>query len=286
LVRGLKFAKDQGKTVVHISAEVIDKQHLESLDQFLRYVAEFILRKLHLDTKLLEKCWEGGLSPSVKITSLFEDFILPEVDSLVIAMDEIDTLLAAPYYEEFFSLVRLWYNKGADTSEWDKLNTVMVIGTEPYLLIPDIHRSPFNVGVNLFLNDFDELQVAKLNHLHGSPLRHQELSNFYQLLSGHPYLTRRALYALVKENMSWGKISNAATSEQGIFGDHLKNYMFYLRHDTKLSNAVKSFAMGEKNIDEYVLYRLERAGIIRRLDEYYSFRCNLYLHYFRAKFNS
>jgi hypothetical protein len=285
LVRGLQYAREQGKTVVHISAEVIDKQHLEDLDRFLRFIAEFVLRRLHIDTKLIDKYWEGGLSPSVKLTSLFEDCILPEVDSLVIAMDEIDTLLKVNFYEEFFSLIRLWYNKGADTPEWDKLNTVLVVGTEPYLLIPDIHRSPFNIGVNLNLNDFSKAQVADITHRHGSPMSSEELIHFNELLNGHPYLTRRALYSMAKESVSWGKLVKTATSDQGIFGDHLKNYMFYLRHDAKLRDAIKSIVKGQKSVDEDVLYRLERAGIIRRDDNNYLFRCKLYQDYFREKFN-
>lgn len=283
LVRGLKHARERGKTVVHLSAEVIDKDHLQNLDSFLRYVAEFILEKLRLDVALVDKSWKGGLSPSVKLTSLFEDVILSNIDALVLAMDEIDTLLTCSFYEEFFSLIRLWYNKGADTSDWNKLNVIMVVGTEPYLLIPDVNRSPFNVGINLNLKDFSRLQVSDLNNRHGAPLNYQQLENLYLLLGGHPYLTRKALYALAKENISWDDLNKTASTDHGLFGDHLKNYMFHIRDNVVLLDGIKSVVNGQKNLSDNVSYRLEKAGIIRNVDGNFVFRCQLYQSYFQEK---
>jgi len=66
-------------------------------------------------------------------------------------MDEVDRLLQTAFHSDFFALLRSWHNSRAFDDRWNRLNIVMVISTEPYLLIPDANQSPFNVGL---INDF------------------------------------------------------------------------------------------------------------------------------------
>jgi len=87
--------------------------------------------------------------PQDKLTYLMEDYILSKSDSpIVLAMDEADRLLQTPFHSDFFALVRAWHNSRALDDRWNKLNIVMVISTEPYLLIADPNQSPFNVGLS------------------------------------------------------------------------------------------------------------------------------------------
>src|SRR5205085_1906312 len=72
---------------------------------------------------------------------------------------------------------------------WQKLTMAIAYAMEAQLFITNIKQSPFNVGTRLYLEDFTPEQVAELNRRYGHPLKNTaELSAFYELLGGHPYL--------------------------------------------------------------------------------------------------
>jgi len=208
----------------------VASERLASPEVFLRDLAELVVRKLHLDVGELDKIWAGSLGPQEKLTYVLEDYVLSEstvaVNSgiVVLALDEADRLLQTEYYQDFFALVRSWHNNRAYDDRWDRLNVVMVISTEPYLLIRDVTQSPFNVGLKLYLQDFDKDQVRGLNECHGSPVRDRDFSKLMDLFGGHPYLTRKALYTLVVERLSWADLLRLAPTDHGPFGDHLRRH--------------------------------------------------------------
>ena len=135
---------------------------------FLRGMAESISDELALDEPLLEQAWQGTRGASVKLQRFLEKQVLPGLDKpLVLAIDEADGLLQSNFYTDFFGLLRSWHNRRATNPEWEKFNLVLVISTEPYLLIADVNQSPFNVGLHLGLSDFTVEQVRDLNLRHG-----------------------------------------------------------------------------------------------------------------------
>ena len=194
LVRGIQQAKQAGADTILLDMQRVDKDHLTSSDVFLRYFAEYVVFKLSLDGNIIDRCWQSSLSPQEKLTDLFERQILENVDrNLVIGMDEIDRLLETPFSSEFFGLLRSWHNLRAIEESWDKLSIVMVISTEPYYLISDGNQSPFNVGANLYLQDFKSEQIQDLNQRHGSPVNGEDFDQMVKVFGGHPFLTRKAL---------------------------------------------------------------------------------------------
>ena len=151
-----------------------------------------------------------------------------------------DRLLQTTLHNDFFALLRSWYESRTLDERWNRLNIVMVISTEPYLLIASTTQSPFNVGLRLYLQDVTEAQVRDLNRRHGDPVRDENLGQFVELFGGHPYLTRKALYALVAERLSWAELVRVAASDQGPFGDHLRRYHWLLRDEADLQNFLNA----------------------------------------------
>ena len=183
LMRGIRHARQSGAKVVSLDFQGFGHDQLASPDIFLREFATAICHEFRLDPSDVEKSWQGAgsLGAQNKLTYFLEDIILPKFETpLILAMDEGDCLLQTPFYQDFFGLIRSWHNRRAQYEEWEKLNLVMVISTEPYLLIDDINQSPFNVGLKFELNDFSEAQVGDLNRRHGSPVAERDLS---QLMS-------------------------------------------------------------------------------------------------------
>jgi hypothetical protein len=287
LVRGIHHVQQDPKSdiqIVHLDMQRVDRSHLESPDVFLRYLAEFIVRKLRLDTTQLDKLWQGSLGSQDKLTYLMEDYVLSECDScIILAIDEADRLLQTDWHDSFFGLLRSWHNSRTLDDQLNKLNIVMVISTEPYLLIADVKQSPFNVGLRLYLKDFNETQVRDLNQRHGSPVQENDSHQLSNLLGGHPYLTRQALYTLVTENKSWTDLTRVAATDHGPFGDHLRRYHWLLRDEPDLRKALKEVIRDERCVDELLFFRLLRAGLVKGSGDNCMCRCDLYRMYFESK---
>ena len=284
LVRGVHHARENGRKVVHLDFQRIDPDHLQDHDIFLRCFAEMVVRKLRLKQADLEEAWRGSIGSQDKLTYLWEDYILPETEApIVLAMDEVDRLLQTPFHTDFFGMLRSWHNSRALNELWDILNIVMVISTEPHLLIDDIYQSPFNVGLKLYLDDFDEAQVRDLNHRHGAPLADGEIPRLMTLLNGHPYLTRKALYTLAVEHLTWAELTEIAATDASPFDDHLRRYLWRLRDKPELTEAIKSIIRHGTCPDEALFYRLYRAGLVKGSSKACTCRCVLYEAYLQRR---
>jgi hypothetical protein len=284
LMRGIHHARKKRAKVASIDFQSFGREQLASADIFLRELAESICHELRLDEAKLEKAWRGSLGMSRKLTYYLEDYVLPEFEEpVILAMDEADCLLQTSFHRDFFSLVRSWHNRRASHSQWENLNIVMVISTEPYLLIDDINQSPFNVGLDLELKDFNEAQVRRLNWQHGSPVEERDFPQLMELLNGHPYLTRKALYTQVTERLTWTDLARVAPTDQGPFGDHLRHYHWLLRDEPDLKEALKQIIRHHRCPDEMAFFRLLRAGLVKGSGDVWTCRCDLYRRYFEDK---
>ncbi len=284
LARGVHHARQNGARVVRLDMQRVDQDHLETPDAFLRYLAEFVIRKLRLDVAEVERRWRGALGPQDKLTCLIEDYVLPESDGpIVLAMDEADRLLKTGFHKDFFALVRSWHNSRAFDERWDGLNIVLVISTEPYLLIPDVTQSPFNVGLKLYLEDFDEDQVRDLNRRHGLPVTEGDFPKLATLFGGHPYLTRKALFTLVTKRMTWADLAREAAYDQGPFGEHLRNHLWLLRDEPDLREALREVVRCGSCENDMAFFRLLRAGLVKGSGEVCRCRCELYRRYFEDR---
>lgn len=284
LIRGIAQAQSRGSRVVALDMQAVEDRQLESLDTFLRYFTQLVFARLRLDPALVDKAWSSGLGAPDKATYLFEDHVLPAGENMVLAIDEADRLLKTSYHDNFFGLLRFWHNSRAMNELWDRLDILMVISTEPHLLISDVSQSPFNVGAKIVLDDFSPQQAAELNRRYRTPLDDQQLQQLIDLLGGHPYLISRALYTLVAEGMTWPQLARAATEQQSPFGDHLRRYLWLLHDQPQLSAALKQVIGRGSCPDEVSFYRLMQAGLIAGVgSQSCRCRCRLYELYLKDK---
>ncbi len=284
LQRGLHHARQNGANVVSLDFQGFGHDQLASPDVFLHELAKLICHELRLYDAEVDKMWQGSLGAPNKLTFFLEDYVLPKFEGpLILAMDEADYLLLhTPFYQDFFGLVRSWHNRRTREA-WEMFNLVLVISTEPYLLIDDVSQSPFNVGLLLELADFSETQVRDLNRQHGSPVAEPHLSQVMTLLSGHPYLTRMALYKMVTERVTWPDLLQIAASDRSPFADHLRRHEWGLRDKPQLREALAQVIRSNRCSDELALFRLLRAGLVKGSGEVYTCRCDLYRLYFKDK---
>jgi hypothetical protein len=163
---------------------------------------------------------------------------------------------------------------------WQRLTLVISYATEAHLFIRDRSQSPFNVGTRLELQDFDKEYVEELNRKYGSPLTVDTgFDRFYQLVGGHPYLVRSGLHALA-DGLSLAEFERHATSEDGVFGDHLRRLLVAIKSDPTLIETVRTILIGKGCSDRHAFYRLRSGGVLRGASQAEAvFRCLLYRKY-------
>jgi hypothetical protein len=301
LVRTNELAAKAGKRVAMLDFQLIDRAILkeEKGDNFFRTFCSWLSVKLELEDEV-ERFWKYPLGNSQRCTLYMERHILKGLgsDSLVLAMDEVDNVLDTAFRIDFFGMLRSWHGmRGAyEPTIWNRLDLALVISTEPYQLIGNLVQSPFNVGEVIELADFTPQQVGDLNRRHANPLTPDEVKTLFDLLSGHPYLTRRALYLVASQSISPQDLFAQATDDGGPFGDHLRYHLLRL-HDRgdKSEEALKRQSQlvaglcqvieGKESKDRLTFFRLRGAGLVCEQGKRVVPRCKLYAEYFGRRLN-
>lgn len=187
-----------------------------------------------------------------------------------------------PYRDDFFATLRGWHNLRAIRENWRRFNLVIAHSTEPYLWIQDINQSPFNVGYQIRLADFNFDQVEELNLKQGSPLKTgDEIQQLLSLLGGQPFLVRLVLYLLATNRWSLAALQNLMTNDFGPFGDHLRRFIWGLQRNPALKESLRQTLRHQKCDDEMHFLRLRAVGLIKgETRDTVAMRCRLYEEYF------
>jgi len=283
LVRGVDHASQQGASVIYLDfQQAFDQSQMSDMNQFFRHLAYALAGQMQVSYSTVDSVWEPPLSAKDKMTRFVENAILQGgQEPVVLVMDEADVLLQTSFYGEFFGLLRAWHNRRALVRLWRDLSIVVAISTHPSLLIDDIHQSPFNVGLTIRLDDFSKEQVEDLNQRHGKPLQSEEITSAMDLLGGHPYLIRQALYTLVSEAMTWPELEAVADKIDGPFGEHLRFYWRLLVDDAELMEAARQVVIGGVCPEARALLRLSSACLVERQGGKCVCRYGLYKKFFR-----
>ncbi len=291
MARVLNYAKEQGYQAIPISFQRADSKLFTDLDQFLRWLCEQIGRRLKRANQL-EDYWKGYGSKD-KCNAYLEECILEEIDSpIVLGLDEVD--LVFPHRavaDDFFGLLRSWYESaryGDSGSElWAKLRLVVVHSTEAYVPL-NINQSPFNVGMNVELPELNQTQVQDLAQRYGLSWNGQQVKQLVTLVGGHPYLVRKALYHLRRQEMTFAQLIQEAPTEAGIFTDHLRRHLLNLQQYPDLAEALRQIVTKNKptEFNSTLAFQLESMGLVCLQGNQATIRCDLYRHYFRDQIKS
>lgn len=265
------------------SLQLIDKAALTNAELFFKQFCYWVTDALEMDDKVNEY-WDNPLGQVQRCTRYMSRHILNSIDCpLVLAMDEVDSVFETDFRSDFFAMLRNWHNNRAINPIWKKLDLALVTSTEPYQLIENLNQSPFNVGEVVELSDFSRAEVADLNRRHNSLLRPEEERQMMDLLGGHPYLIRRALYLLAKNRITLETLASRATDDRGPFGDHLRYHLFRLHGKEDLIAGLREVIFRNECRDDLIFFRLRGAGLVRREGTKVLPRCQLYANYFKER---
>jgi dipeptidyl aminopeptidase/acylaminoacyl peptidase len=103
------------------------------------------------------------LAPIQRFEEFLETVLLAQTDEpIVIFIDEIDSLFAADFSDDFFSMIRACCQHRVDNPAFHRLTFALLGVATPSDLIKDKQRTPFNIGTAINLQGFNLGEVAPL----------------------------------------------------------------------------------------------------------------------------
>lgn len=269
-----------------IDFQLIENASLENADIFYKQFCSLLSWEFEIEDRT-DEYWKNPLGHVQKTTNYIQRHLLKEINDVqvLLAMDEVERMFASPFRSDFFSMLRSWHNNRARGGDWPRLNLALVTSTEPYQFIADLNQSPFNVGQIVELMDFSLEQVLDLNRRHRGPLTDSEIGKLFELLGGHPYLTRRALYLVASKRDTFKEMFDYAYDDNGPFGDHLRNYLFRMGDQERLKEGLLQVISYQRCSDDHVFFQLRGSGLVKRIDNSVLPRNHLYAKYFEKRLN-
>ena len=277
------FAHQQNYKTVYLDFLLPENSILDESSQFLRWLCKRVSKKLNLSDEV-DQSW-GDLSPNTDCTDYFEDYILDKLTTpLVLELDNIEQIFTKKSALDFFSMIRSWWGMRHKES-WKKLRLVLSYSTEALPKLP-IHQSPFNVGLEIKLPEFNQQQVRELIKSHKLHWEQENIDKLMTIVSGHPYLISEAIKYLANyQETNLDDILEKAHTEEGIYASYLQHHWSTLEQDKGLSDTLKKIVEAEQAIDisPKYSYILDKMGLICKEGNKVKPRCQMYRLYFQER---
>jgi hypothetical protein len=278
--RLLAYATGQGYRTVSLNLEGTDQKFFENPDRFMQWFCAAVGKGLGLRVRT-EEYWDDIFGANDNSSDYFETYLLkPDATPLVLAIDNFDRIFAHAAIEtDFCGLLRSWHERARSNPLWERFRLVLSHSQESYLH-RDINQSPFNVGLPVELGELPKEAVAHLVALHGLNLDQAELAQLLDLVGGHPYLVRKALYELAN-GLPFAKFLQEAPTEGGVYGDHLRGILKAVQDHPDLGEALWQVVHSSEPVmlRSEQAFKLESLGVLVPEGNLERPRCRLYATY-------
>ena len=285
LVRTLDQARSQGFKTVRLSFQEADTKTLDDLSEFLQWFCSSVTEELEMEDRLADY-WKGARGIVRRCKRYFERYLLTELDQpIVLGLDEVDQVFEHPgIATDFFGMLREWHEEGKSSLLWRKLHLVIVHSKEVYVPL-SINRSPFNVGLPIELRELNAGEIETLISKHQLILTAHQKQQLTELVGGHPYLLRAALYQLGRGRMSLTQLLTEAPTEGGLYNDHLRRHLLNLEADDSLVAAFRQVIREYRpvQIGSTEAFKLNSMGLVKYQGNEVVPLCELYRQYFRSR---
>ncbi len=234
----------------------------------------------------IDQYWRVRRTNIINCSRYLSDYIIPTFKRpFILAMDEVERMLDCPFRADFFGMLRTWHNNRVYDEDFAKMTLFLSSSTDPYLLINNDYRSPFNVATPVPLEDFTLDEVRELNRRHDAPLNPSQVGDLMYLVNGHPFLTRVALYQLARGEIDMPTLLAQAAEDNGPFRNHLLHYLQRILQQPELKQALIRICQRHTWEEDPAFYRLKEAGLIKKHGKQVTPRNNLYERYFEERLN-
>lgn len=233
-----------------------------AMDEFLQDFGRQILQACQIEepAALIEEMCQQSTNRLAGLTWLLKRHVLPRFSQerwLILALDGLDALTGRPWLGQFLGLLRAWMEQ-APKGDWAALRLVATMSTSPSLLVKNPDQSPFNVADPIDLGEFSPEQVQALCRLHHINPSAAELGALAELVGGHPYLVRLALYAAQRR-----PLAEVLSPRSDVFAPFLEHCKRRLRQQPGLIEALGILAADPRAAISYEqLRQLRHAGFV------------------------
>ncbi|MDI9634316.1 AAA-like domain-containing protein [Geitlerinema splendidum] len=189
-----------------------------TVEQWYAAIAGFLSKRFSLPINI-SQWWRSQthLSSVARLGELVDKVLLVEIQQpIAIFIDEIDTILSLQFStDDFFALIRAFYNYRADNPNYSRLTFALFGVTTPSDLISDKTRTPFNIGRAIALQGFQpEDATPLLKGLEKYYLNAPDVLNrIFDWTGGQPFLTQKLCQLVLAQigeetsvNLSQGQI--------------------------------------------------------------------------------
>ena len=285
LVRTLAHASAQGFQPVRLSFQTADQATFKSLDDFLQWFCASVTEDLDKEDKLADY-WKGARGIVRSAQRYFEKYLLAQLSApLVLGLDDVDVVFEhEAIATDFFGMLRFWHEEGKSNPLWRKLHLVIVHSKEVYIPL-DINRSPFNVGLPVELRELNGSEIETLIDRHQLTMTANEKRDLVELVGGHPYLLRAALYQLKRDRMTLSQLLQEAPTEGGLYSDHLRRHLLNLEANPALVDGFQQVLQSNQpvQIGSTEAFKLHSMGLVKYQGNAVIPLCGLYRQYFKAR---
>ena len=282
MTRAIAKATQQGYHAVTIDFQLVDRHVIKDFNLFLKWFCLTVTKGLNLANQI-DEYWDNIFGSKMSCKDYFENYLLTEIQQpLVIALEEADRLFQyADLADDFFALLRSWHEEAKSRPIWQKLRLIIAHSTEVYIPL-NINQSPFNVGLSLELPEFNRSQILNLTKIHGLDWNLSQVKELMQILGGHPFLIRVALYYLIQQKQTLTQLFSIATTETSPFSDHLRRHLWQLREQPQLASGLQTVltATNSVRLESITMFKLHSMGLVHLRGNEVTPRCQLYRQYF------
>lgn len=230
-VQIMKRLQAEGFVCAAIDISEIGNRQL-TLEQWYAGFLYILASSLNLLNQVNIRTWwreHEFLSPVQRFSQFIDEIILENIwqNNIVIFIDEIDSVSNLNFeIDDFFVLLRNFYNKRADFPKYKRLTFVFLGVANPSQLIPDKKRTPFNIGRAIQLHGFQLHEAQPL--LQGLAERVDNAQNVLKEVlawtSGQPFLTQKLCQLIRNSSVSIPKGSEANWIENLVQAQVIENW--------------------------------------------------------------
>ena len=278
--RIIKRIETPENIVIYLNLEVIEKEKFANIRGFLLSVLGHITDNLPDHYQPIP--WDNPKSSTLSLTEDLKKILATVDGNLILVFDAVDKLFDySTIYTDFFYMLRHWFQQVNESENWEKLRLVIAYNTDDYGRL-DLHRSPFNVGTTVELQEFTLAQAQTLASRYG--VKREAVDSFYSLVGGHPYLLQLAFYHLATTDKTMDQLLQQIKINGGIYEDFLLDLLETLNTRTELKNWFQLLLSEAKNIEpkkQFIkINQLQAMGLIKYENNTVNVSCQLYQDYF------
>jgi hypothetical protein len=148
-----------------------------------------------------------------------------------------------------------------------------------------MNKSPFNLGLPIELPEFNPRQLQELARRHGIDCDENKVEQLMDLVGGHPFLVRLAMYHISRGDMTLERLIQESATEAGIYSDHLGRHLWNLDKYPEIKLAFEQVVTTSESVRLPLEqgFKLNSMGLVKMDGNDCITRCKLYREYFSER---